>query len=291
MVRREPAIQSDIRLDVRHGPRPRRSGSSRTPSGKGRRRSCRASRTCNGRARFRPRAGRQPRPIRAWCRPAENCRWTRSGRSCFPILPRRDWRWSRRAAPVRPQAAEPPLPVRIAPSTEPSARRCRRWSSSLPGSRALAEKCISPRDLKSIRKITADISVKPEDLTGRQALAAGMFVGRHAAASRVIGDRTPLPGRRPAPATIRFTSKTSNWSGTATPGARSSRRRFRRSSSSPRCPCCLTTWAFIRPTSASTIWASIGPAVVLPTTSIRLPLSVRGALYEGTFLGLLPVAL
>ena len=34
-------------------------------------------------------------------------------------------------------------------------------------SRNEVEQCISPRDLKSIRQITADISIKPEYLTGR----------------------------------------------------------------------------------------------------------------------------
>jgi len=58
-------------------------------------------------------------------------------------------------APAQPRAAEPPPPVRIAPVMEPNAA-------------PLFEKCVSPRSLKSISSITADIGFKPEDLTGNK---------------------------------------------------------------------------------------------------------------------------
>ena len=50
---------------------------------------------------------------------------------------------------------------------------------------------------------------------------------------------------------------------------RSSSRCCRRPISSSPCRCCPTTWASIRRRNANTRWATTGPAIVLPTCSIR----------------------
>lgn len=110
---------------------PRRSRFSRVPGGKGRRRSCRASRICNGRARFMPCDRRQPWSIRAWCRPALRSRWTQSGRSRFPVRPICDWaRVPIRRLPSR-QRAGLRFRYRLGRPRNPIPPRCRPSSSSL----------------------------------------------------------------------------------------------------------------------------------------------------------------
>jgi hypothetical protein len=74
-------------------------------------------------------------------------------------------------------SAGPPLPVRMGPPTEPNAAPLPSLEQELAEQPKLGEKCTSPRDLKSIRSITADISVKPEDLTGSKRLPPECSLG------------------------------------------------------------------------------------------------------------------
>ena len=128
---------------LRAGTRPCRRGSSRTASGKGRRRSCPASPNCNGRASFRAASpgGRCPPWLTfAWCRPAENCRAARSSRCRFPILPRCGWTLVP-TPPAPPQSAGPPLPIQLSPSAEPNGGPLPTLEHQLAEQTKLTEKC------------------------------------------------------------------------------------------------------------------------------------------------------
>ncbi len=192
--------------------------------------------------------------------------------------------------PVPPQPAEPPPPVRIAPSMEPSAAPLPTLEQQLAGHPALTEKCITPRDLKSISQITADISVKPEDLTGLKRLPPECSLGD-----------TPLEPRHWRRTTFAWTAASTchnplyfeeeqleryghSW-GNVKQTAVSAIQFF---STVPLLPYYMGVYP---PNECIYDLGQYRPGSCAPYYLDPFPLSVRGALYEGTFLGLIPVAL
>jgi len=191
---------------------------------------------------------------------------------------------------AQPQAAEPPLPIRIAPSTEPSAAPLPTLEQQLAAQPALAEKCISPRDLKSIGQITADISVKPEDLTGKKRLPPECSLGD-----------TPLEPRHWRRTTFAWTAASTchnplyfeeeqleryghSW-GPVKQTAISAVQFF---ATAPLLPYYMGVYP---PNECIYDLGQYRPGSCAPYYLDPFPLSVRGALFEGTFLGLIPVAL
>ena len=186
-----------------------------------------------------------------------------------------------------PQAAEPPLPIQIAPSTEPSNRQLPSLEDTLNYKPALTEKCSLPRDLKPISEITADISVKPNDLAG----------GKPPECS--LGD-TPLRPRNWRKVTFAWTAASTchnpvyfedeqleryghSW-GPVKQTAVSAIQFF---ATVPLVPYYMGVYP---PNECIYDLGQYRPGSCAPYYLDPFPISVRGALYEGTFLGLLPVA-
>ncbi len=192
--------------------------------------------------------------------------------------------------PPQPRAVEPPLPIQLSPPTEPSAAPLPTLEQQLAGQIKLAEKCISPRDLKSIRKITADISIKPEDLTGSKRLPPECSLGD-----------TPLQPRHWRQITFAWTAASTSHNPTYFEDEQLERYGH--------------TWGPVKQTAVSAVrfFATVPllpyymgvyppneciydlgqyrPGSCAPHYLDPFPISIRGALYEGMFLGLIPVAL
>ena len=191
---------------------------------------------------------------------------------------------------VQPPAAEPPPPVQIATPTEPGTAPLPTLEQQLASQPKLAEKCISPRDLKSIREITADISVKREDLTGE----------KHLPPECSLGD-APLEPRHWRRTTFAWTAASTchnplyfeeeqleryghSW-GNVKQTAVSAIQFF---GTVPLLPYYMGVYP---PNECIYDLGQYRPGSCAPYYLDPFPISVRGALYEGTFLGLLPVAL
>ncbi len=192
--------------------------------------------------------------------------------------------------PTPPQATQPPLPVQVAPATEPNAAPLPSLEQQLAEKPMLAEKCITPRDLKSIRQIAADIGVKPEDLTGSKRLPPECSLGD-----------TPLQPRRWHRITFAWTAASTchnplyfeeeqleryghSW-GPVKQTAASAIQFF---ATVPLVPYFMGVYP---PNECIYDLGQYQPGSCAPYYLDPLPLSVRGALYEGTFLGLLPTTL
>jgi hypothetical protein len=149
------------------------------------------------------------------------------------------------------------------------------------------EKCRTPHDLKSILDITADISVKPEDLTGDKGLPPEC----------PVGDATFQP-RRWRSITFAWTAAATshnplyfedeqlerygNGFGPVTQSAVSAVRFF---ATAPLVPYFMGVY---QPNEDIYDLGQYRPGSCAPFYLDPLPLSVRGALYEGGFLGILP---
>jgi hypothetical protein len=186
--------------------------------------------------------------------------------------------------PLQPPTAEPPLPIRLDPSTAPASPTLQQQLAAPPN---LTEKCSSPRDLKSIRAITADISVKPADLAGSRRLPPEC----------PLGD-TPFKPRDWHSITFAWTA-----AGTCHNPVYFEDEQLERYGHS---------WGPVKQTAVSAVrfFATVPllpyymgvyppneciydlgqyrPGSCAPYYLDPLPLSVRGALYEGMFLGVLP---
>jgi len=191
---------------------------------------------------------------------------------------------------AKPQVAEPPLPVQITPPTEPSAAPLPTLEQQIAGQTKLAEKCISPRDLKSIRKITADISVKPEDLTGSKRLPPECSL-----------DDTPMQPRHWRNITFAWTAagtchnplyfedeQLERYGHTWGPVKQTAVSAVRFFATVPFVPYFMGVYP---PNECIYDLGQYRPGSCAPYYLDPLPISIRGALYEGTFLGLIPVAL
>ena len=185
------------------------------------------------------------------------------------------------------RAVVPPPPVRIASAAEPSAAPLPTLEQQLLGHPNLPEKCTSPASLKSITKITADIGVKPDDVAGNKPLPPECS----------LDDARSRP-RHWRPVTFAWTA-----TGTCHYPLYFEDEQLERYGHS---------WGNVRQTAVSAVkfFATVPlvpyyMGVYPPNESIYdlgqyrpgscapyyldpLPLSVRGALYEGAFLGLLP---
>jgi hypothetical protein len=188
-------------------------------------------------------------------------------------------------APVLQPPGELSRPARLTEPTKDVAQPS--FESQLDAPQKLTEKCISPRDLRPINKITADISVKPEDLVGNKRLPPECSLGdvsfqpRHwhtttfawTAASSchnpIYFDDEQLeryghswgPVKQTAVSAVKFFATVPlvpYFMGVNPPNE------------------CIYELGQFRP-------GSCAPYYLDP-----LPLSVRGALYEGMFLGVLP---
>jgi len=188
---------------------------------------------------------------------------------------------------LQPQVGGPPLPAHVGPSTEPDAAPLPPWEQHEP---VPVEKCTSPRDLKSIRQITADISVKPEYLTGSIRLPQECPLSNE-----------PFRPRRWHCTTFAWTAATTCHNPLYFEDEQLERYGH--------------SWGNVKQTTVSAIqfFATVPllpyymgvyppneciydlgqyrPGSCAPYYLDPLPLSVRGALYEGTFLGLVPFAL
>jgi len=204
-----------------------------------------------------------------------------------PDLPKRsssDVSNSPAAAP--PRGTEPRLPVRIATTPKPNAAPTT-LEQQLAGNQGLSEKCLSPRSLKSISSITADIGVKPEDLTGSKRLPPECSL-----------DNEPFRPRRWQPVTFAWTAASTchnplyfedeqleryghAW-GPARQAAVSAVQFF---ATVPLTPYYMGVYP---PNECIYDLGQYRPGSCAPYYLDPLPLSVRGALYEGAFLGLLP---
>jgi hypothetical protein len=190
-------------------------------------------------------------------------------------------------APARPKAAEPPPPVRIEPSPEPNGGPPPTWEQQLAGQPIRPEKCSLPGDLKSIREITFDISVKREDLTER--------IGVPPECS--LGD-APVEPRHWDRITFAWTAASTchnpiyfddeqleryghSW-GPVKQTAVSAIKFF---ATVPLVPYYMGVYP---PNECIYDLGQYRPGSCAPYYLDPLPLSVRGALYEGSFLGLLP---
>ncbi len=190
-------------------------------------------------------------------------------------------------SPDRSLAAGPPLPIQIGPATEPGAAPPPTLEQQLAGQPNVAEKCISPRDLKSIRQITADIGVSPADLTGDKQLPPEC----------TLGD-TPLEPRRWHRITFAWTAASTchnplyfeeeqleryghSW-GPVKQTAASAVQFF---ATVPLLPYFMGVYP---PNECIYDLGQYQPGSCAPYYLDPLPLSVRGALYEGSFLGILP---
>jgi hypothetical protein len=188
--------------------------------------------------------------------------------------------------PVQPRAAEPsPSPVNVAPSAEPGAPSPLLWEQLGVKQPAPIEKCIVPGDLKSIREITADISVRPED--------------------RAVGKPRECPLGAAPPPPRHWRSTTFAWTAASTSHnplyfEEEQLERYGHS------------WGNVRQTTISAVQffatapllpyymgvyppneciydlGQYRPGSCAPYYLDPFPLSVRGALYEGSFLGLIP---
>ena len=189
--------------------------------------------------------------------------------------------------PAQRRAAEPPLPVHVAPATEPVATPLPTLEQQLDVQPELPEKCISPRSLKSISDITADIGIKPDDLAGSKQLPPECSLGD-----------APFQPRHWRSITFAWTA-----TGTSHNPLYFEEEQLERYGH---------TWGPVRQTVISTVnfFATVPllpyymgvyppneciydlgqyrPGSCAPYYLDPLPLSVRGALYEGSFLGLLP---
>jgi hypothetical protein len=188
-------------------------------------------------------------------------------------------------AGVRDALEPPPLPVQVAPGTDPSTAPMPTLEQQIARSPDLSEKCILPGSLKPIRNITADITIKPEDLVGGKPPECG------------LGD-TPVQPRHWRPVTFAWTA-----AGTCHNPIYFEEEQLERYGHS---------WGPIKQTAVSAVQffataplvpyfmgvyppneciydlGQYRPGSCAPYYLDPLPLSVRGALYEGAFLGLLP---
>jgi hypothetical protein len=189
---------------------------------------------------------------------------------------------------ARPLAAKPPLPAQIAQAVEPSAAPLPTLEQQLAGHPKATETCISPRDLKSIRQITADISVSPADLTGSKRLPPECSLGD-----------TPSEPRKWHRITFAWTAASTchnpvyfddeqleryghSW-GPVKQTAVSAVQFF---ATVPLVPYFMGVYP---PNECIYDLGQYQPGSCAPYYLDPLPLSVRGALYEGSFLGLIPV--
>jgi hypothetical protein len=185
--------------------------------------------------------------------------------------------------PARKPAAEPPLALQVAPSSESSASP----QQELAKQPTPFQKCILPGDLKSIRTITADISVKADDLKGNKPLPPECSLGD-----------TPLQPRRWHPITFAWTAASTchnplyfeeeqleryghSW-GNVKQTTISAVQFF---ATVPMLPYFMGVYP---PNECIYDLGQYRPGSCAPYYLDPLPLSVRGALYEGTFLGVLP---
>ena len=157
----------------------------------------------------------------------------------------------------------------------------------MPSSRCRLRSALLPRDLKSIRSITADISVKPEDLTGRIRLPPECSLGD-----------APLRPRHWHRTTFAWTAASTchnpiyfedeqleryghSW-GPVKQTAVSAVEFF---ATVPLVPYYMGVYP---PNECIYDLGQYRPGSCAPYYLDPLPLSVRGALYEGAFLGALP---
>jgi hypothetical protein len=187
----------------------------------------------------------------------------------------------RQAQPAEP----PPPPVKVERSTPGATQPTLEKQLAAPVDPK--EKCLTTHDLRSINKITADINVKPEDLEGNRQLPPEC----------PLGD-TPLRPRHWQPITFAWTA-----AGTCHNPVYFDDEQLERYGHS---------WGPVKQTAISAVkfFAKVPllpyymgvnppneciydlgqyrPGSCAPYYLDPLPLSVRGALYEGMFLGLLP---
>jgi hypothetical protein len=196
-------------------------------------------------------------------------------------------------APVPPQPFVRPQPATPGPATivQPNGIgdiELPTLESQLRGqARLTAEKCLTPHDLKSIRAISADIGVKPEDLSG----------GKRLPPECPLGDAAFQPRR--------WQKVTFTWAAAAT----SHKPIYFEDEQMERYGNCFgpvtqTTVSAVRffamaplvpyfmgvnpPNEEIYDLGQYRPGSCAPFYLDPLPLSVRGALYEGAFLGFLP---
>ncbi len=194
------------------------------------------------------------------------------------------------APSAQPPTAGPPLPVRIGSSTEPNGASLPAEQRLAPLSTEPADKCPSPRDLTLIRQITADIRVKSEDLSGRIGLPPEC----------PLGDE-PLRPRHWQPTTFAWTAAATchnplyfedeqleryghSW-GNVRQTTISAIKFF---GTAPLLPYYMGVYP---PNECIYDLGQYRPGSCAPYYFDPLPLSVRGALYEGTFLPMIPLAL
>jgi hypothetical protein len=196
-------------------------------------------------------------------------------------------------APIQPQPLVQPQPAAPGPATivqpnDSGGIELPTLERQLQGqARLTAEKCLTPHDLKSIRAITADIGVKPEDLTG----------GKRLPPECPLGDAAFQPRR--------WQKVTFTWAAAATshkpiyfedeqmerygncfgPVAQTTVSAVRFFATAPLVPYFM---GVNPPNEEIYDLGQYRPGSCAPFYLDPLPLSVRGALYEGMFLGFLP---
>ena len=201
--------------------------------------------------------------------------------------------------PAPPSAGTPPLPVQIAPSPAPGGGPSPTveqhvipspsWEQQLVAPAEVPEKCISPQSLKSIRKITADISIKPQYLGGQVRLPPECSLGDERFAPRHWRHTTftwtaASTCRNPLYFEDEQLERYGHSWGNVKQTAISAVKFF---GTVPLLPYYMGVYP---PNECIYDLGQYRPGSCAPYYLDPLPLSVRGALYEGTFLGLLPVA-
>jgi hypothetical protein len=193
-----------------------------------------------------------------------------------------------RPTPAQRQPAGPDIPPQIAQPKEIDPDSLPSLERQLEGQgRLKAEKCLTPHDLKSIREISADIAVRPGDLTGDRQLPPECPFGDSTFQPRhwhkiTFSWTAAATSHNPLYFEDEQMERYGNCFGPVTQTTVSAVRFF---STAPLVPYFMGVYP-----ANETIYdlGQYRPGSCAPFYLDPLPLSVRGALYEGTFLGFLP---